>query len=138
MLPTVDGGFDRLQTQMASIIGKIDNLPLDAIGRNMNTTLVEANKALRQVNGQTLPEANRLMQNMQQATRRAQDVLEEDSPLQLGITQSLQEIQRTLRALRSLAEQIDRHPESLLQGRPSDSSSAALNRDPLSREGSSR
>ncbi|WP_039468421.1 intermembrane transport protein PqiB, partial [Pectobacterium brasiliense] len=138
VLPTVDGGFDRLQTQMANIIGKIDNLPLDAIGRNMNTTLVEANKALRQVNGQTLPEANRLMQNMQQATRRAQDVLEEDSPLQLGITQSLQEIQRTLRALRSLAEQIDRHPESLLQGRPSDASSAALNRDPLSREGSSR
>lgn len=138
VLPTVDGGFDRLQTQMASIIGKIDNLPLDAIGRNMNTTLVEANKALRQVNGQTLPEANRLMQNMQQATRRAQDVLEEDSPLQLGITQSLQEIQRTLRALRSLAEQIDRHPESLLQGRPSDSSSAALNHAPLSREGSSR
>ncbi|WP_405082112.1 intermembrane transport protein PqiB [Pectobacterium versatile] len=137
VLPTVDGGFDRLQTQMASIIGKIDNLPLDAIGHNMNTTLVEANKALRQVNGQTLPEANRLMKQMQQATRRAQDVLEEDSPLQLGITQSLQEIQRTLRALRSLAEQIDRHPESLLQGRPNDSSSA-VNRDPLSREGSSR
>lgn len=122
---------------MASIIGKIDNLPLDAIGRNMNTTLVEANKALRQVNGQTLPEANRLMKNMQLATRRAQDVLEDDSPMQLGITQSLQEMQRTLRALRSLAEQIDRHPESLLRGRPADAS-LTVNPDSLSREGSSK
>ncbi|MDY4388074.1 PqiB family protein [Pectobacterium aroidearum] len=137
VLPTVNGGFDRLQAQMASIIGKIGNLPLDAIGRNMNTTLVEANKALRQVNGQTLPEANRLMKNMQLAARRAQDVLEDDSPLQLGITQSLQEMQRTLRALRSLAEQIDRHPESLLRGRPDDAS-PTVNPAPLSREGSSK
>ncbi|AOR65960.1 intermembrane transport protein PqiB [Pectobacterium wasabiae] len=138
VLPTVNGGFDRLQTQMASIIGKIDNLPLDAIGRNMNTTLLEANKALRQVNGQTLPEANRLMKQMQQAARRAQDVLEEDSPLQLGITQSLQEIQRTLRALRSLAEQIDRHPESLLQGRQHDSPPPAFHHDIATQEGSSK
>ncbi|KML66572.1 intermembrane transport protein PqiB [Pectobacterium peruviense] len=138
ILPTVNGGFDRLQTQMASIIGKIDNMPLDAIGRNMNTTLIEANKALRQVNGQTLPEANRLMKHMQQATRRAQDMLEEDSPLQLGITQSLQEIQRTLRALRNLAEQIDRHPESLLQGRSNDPSASTLTHDTAAQKGSSK
>ncbi|WP_113625629.1 PqiB family protein [Pectobacterium peruviense] len=138
ILPTVNGGFDRLQTQMASIIGKIDNMPLDAIGRNMNTTLIEANKALQQVNGQTLPEANRLMKHIQQATRRAQDMLEEDSPLQLGITQSLQEIQRTLRALRNLAEQIDRHPESLLQGRSNDSSASTLTHDTATQKGSSK
>ncbi|ATY90327.1 intermembrane transport protein PqiB [Pectobacterium atrosepticum] len=138
VLPTVNGGFDRLQTQIASIIGKIDNMPLDAIGRNMNTTLIEANKALRQVNGQTLPEASRLMKHMQQATRRVQDVLEEDSPLQLGITQSLQEIQRTLRALRSLAEQIERHPESLLQGRSNAPSPSTFTHDTATPKGASK
>ncbi|KHN54617.1 PqiB family protein [Pectobacterium fontis] len=138
MLPTVNGGFDRLQTQMASIIGKIDNLPLDAIGRNMNTTLLEANKTLRQVNGQTLPEANRLMKDMQLAARRAQDVLEEDSPLQLGITQSLQDMQRTLRALRSLIEQVDRHPESLLHGRSNDPSLSADHTDLATPQGSAK
>lgn len=120
VLPTVNGGFDRLQEQMASIIGKIDKMPLESIGQNLDATLAGLDKTLVQFNGQTLPEANQLIRQMRQTTRSAQDLLAEDSPLSIGFFQTLQEASRTLRALRDLADQLDRHPESLLRGRPED------------------
>ncbi|MEC5343470.1 MlaD family protein [Brenneria populi] len=122
VLPTVSGGFDRLQEQMASIIGKIDKMPLESIGQNLNATLAGLDKTLVQLNGRTLPEANLLIRQMRLTTRSAQDLLAEDSPLSIGFTQTLQEASRTLSALRNLADWLERHPESLLRGRPEDSS----------------
>ncbi|PWC23062.1 mammalian cell entry protein [Brenneria roseae subsp. roseae] len=120
MLPTFNGGFDRLQEQMANIIGKVDRMPLESIAHNLNTTLSGVNKTLNQVNGQTLPEANQLLKQMRLTTLSAQSLLADDSPFLIGVMQSLQEVQRTLRAIRNLTDQLDRRPESLLQGRSDD------------------
>ncbi|HHG8772477.1 TPA: intermembrane transport protein PqiB [Raoultella planticola] len=119
-LPTVKGGLTILQDQLAGIAAKINKMPLDEIGNNMNKTLVELNKTLRMVNNQSLPAANRLMRQTQQTTQDAQNLLAEDSPLMITLLQSLQEATRTLRAVRSLTNQLDRRPESLLQGRAAD------------------
>ncbi|WP_410014030.1 intermembrane transport protein PqiB [Sodalis sp. C49] len=120
VLPTYNGGFNQLQEQVASIVNKIDHMPLESIGYNLNATLDSANQTLRQVNGQTLPDVQRLLRQLQQTAGTAQDLLSEDSPLVITLGQSLQELLRTLRALHSFTDQIDRHPESLLQGRPAD------------------
>jgi paraquat-inducible protein B len=124
-LPGINGGLTILQDQLTDIAKKINKMPLDEIGNNMNTTLVELNKTLRMVNSQTLPAANLQMQQTQQTT---QNLLAEDSPLMINLMQSLQEATRTLRAVRSLTDQLDRHPESVLRGRAAD---AALD-DPRS------
>lgn len=120
MLPTINGGFDRLQEQVASIVSKVDKMPLVSIAQNLNATLAGVDNSLKQVNGQTLPAANQLLRQMSQTAQTAQDLLAEDSPLMLTFSQSLQEALRALRAVRNLADQLDRHPESLLQGRPDD------------------
>lgn len=119
-LPTVNGGLTILQDQLTDIARKINKMPLDQIGNNMNNTLVELNKTLRMVNNQSLPAANRLMQQTQRTTQGVQNLLAEDSPLMINLLQSLQETTRTLRAVRSLTNQLDRHPESILQGRAPD------------------
>lgn len=119
-LPTISGGFDKIQEQMAGIVTKINKMPLESIGNNLNGTLSELSKTLSMVNNQTLPAANRLMKQTQKTTENAQDLLAEDSPLLINFMQTLQEATRTLRAVRSLTDQLDRHPESLLQGRPRD------------------
>ncbi|MEQ4748119.1 intermembrane transport protein PqiB [Enterobacter cloacae] len=119
-LPTVNGGLNILQEQLTGIARKINKMPLESIGNNMNATLGELSKTLHMVNTHTLPVANRLMQQTQQTTQNAQEILAEDSPLMMNLIQSLQEATRTLRAVRSLTDQLDRHPESLLRGRPSD------------------
>ncbi|MBF8462987.1 MCE family protein [Klebsiella michiganensis] len=119
-LPTVNGGLNILQEQLTGIARKINKMPLESIGNNMNATLGELSKTLHMVNTHTLPVANRLMQQTQQTTQNAQEILAEDSPLMMNLIQSLQEATRTLRAVRSLTNQLDRHPESLLRGRLSD------------------
>ncbi|KAA9001347.1 MCE family protein [Affinibrenneria salicis] len=123
LLPTVNGGLDKIQEQLASIVKKIDGMPLASIGNNLDGSLAELNKTLRMVNKQTLPAANRLMAQTQQTTERAQDLLAEDSPLLINLMQTLQEAGRTLRAVRGVTDQLSRHPESLLQGRPADPAS---------------
>ncbi|WP_261166293.1 intermembrane transport protein PqiB [Serratia quinivorans] len=128
ILPTINGGFDRLQEQIASIVSKVDKMPLESIAQNLNATLAGVDKTLKQVNGQTLPAANQLLGQMNQTALTAQDLLAEDSPLLLTFSQSLQEALRAMRAVRNLADQLDRHPESLLQGRSED--------PPLPNEGS--
>ncbi|WP_437888426.1 intermembrane transport protein PqiB [Phytobacter sp. V91] len=122
-LPTMNGGLNILQDQLTGIARKINKMPLEAIGKNMNATLGELNKTLWMLNTQSLPVANRLMQQTQQTTQDAQALLAEDSPLMINLIQSLQEATRTLRAVRSLTTQLDRHPESLLRGRGADSAS---------------
>ena len=119
-LPTINGGLSILQDQLTDITRKINKMPLDEIGSNMNTSLVELTKTLRMVNARTLPAANRLMQQTQQTTQDVQNLLAEDSPLMVILLQSLQEATRTLRTVRSLTNQLDRHPESLIQGRAAD------------------
>lgn len=101
VLPTINGGFDRLQEQIASIVSKVDKMPLASIAQNLNATLAGVDNSLKQVNGQTLPAANQLLRQMSQTAQTAQDLLAEDSPLMLTFSQSLQEALRALRAVRN-------------------------------------
>lgn len=123
-IPTVNGGFDRLQEQVASIVGKIDNMPLEAIGKNLNTTLVDLDQSLKQINSQVLPATAQTLKQAQQTLGAAQGMLASDAPLQQNLGQTLQEIQRAARSLRGLTDLLGRHPEALLRGLPSDPPSA--------------
>ncbi|MCA6998899.1 PqiB family protein [Dickeya solani] len=134
-LPTVSGGLDKLQAQLGSIVAKVNNMPLESIGNNLNNTLVELNKTLRLVNNQTLPTANSLMKQTQLTTENAQELIAEDSPLLIHFTQTLQETSRTLRTLREFTEQLERNPESLLRGRSSDSALDTADGHPASLKG---
>ncbi|UDJ83502.1 PqiB family protein [Kosakonia oryzae] len=119
-IPTVNGGLDEIQQQVASIVGKVDKLPLESLGNNLNATLLELNAALRSVNGQTLPATNRLLAQTTVTTRTIQDLLAGDSPLMINILGALTQASRTLKSLRGLSDQLERNPQSLLIGKPAE------------------
>ncbi len=50
----------------------------------------------------------------------ADRTLAEDSPLQQDLRQTLQELTRTAGSIRVLTDYLERHPESLLRGKPDD------------------
>jgi paraquat-inducible protein B len=125
-VPTIDGTFDRVQEQVASIVGKIDKLPLASIGNNLDATLAGLDNTLKQVNGQVLPETTRTLQQAQKTFGAAQGMLADDAPLQQDLGRTLQEVQRAARSLRTLTELLGRHPQSLLRGIPDDAKPAAL------------
>jgi paraquat-inducible protein B len=119
-IPTVAGSFDKLQEQLAEIVDKIDKIPFDSIGHNLDQTLAGLNATLKQVNGQTLPEFKTTLQGVQKTMGTANDALSGDSPLQQNLGGTLSELQRMARSVRVLTDYLGGHPESLIRGRRPD------------------
>ena len=115
-IPTLNGGFDHLQEQLATIIGKVSKMPIESIGNNLNATLGNLNQTLIQVNGQVLPQATQTLRQLDQTMKGAQALLAADSPL----FNTLAEFQRTLYSLRTLTGLLTRQPQALLTGRQND------------------
>ena len=119
-IPTVAGSFDKLQEQLAEIVDKIDKIPFDSIGKNLDQTLAGLNATLKQVNGQTLPEFRSTLQGVQKTMGSANEALSGDSPLQQNLGATLEQVQRMARSLRVLTDYLSGHPEALLRGRRPD------------------
>ena len=77
---------------------------------------------------QLTPEAQKALAEVQRTLARTQASLEAldrnvsdpDAPLQHSAGEALQELQRAAKSLRLLSDYLQRHPESLLRGRPGD------------------
>lgn len=119
-IPTAPGDFDKIQQQIADIVGKLQKVPFDSIGNNLNDTLAELHKTLQQVNGSVLPEVNTTLKGAQKTLGNANNALSPDSPLQQNLGGTLQEMQRAARSLRVLTDYLGDHPDALLRGRRAD------------------
>ena len=116
VIPTVTGSFDRLQEQMAGIVNKIDKIPFDSIGKNLDTSLAQLSGTLRQLNSGVLPQMTTTLMGVQQLTGSASQTLGADSPVQQNLNQTLEEVQRMARSLRVFGDYLSRHPDSLIRG----------------------
>ncbi len=119
-LPTVPNTLDELQLQVADIAKKLDKIPFDDIGNNLNSALKNANSLFNQLDTQVVPEARDTLTAARKTFGEAQNTLQQDSPLQTDVHQALQELTRTLQSLNALADYLERHPESLVRGKPGD------------------
>ncbi|WP_250476297.1 intermembrane transport protein PqiB [Caballeronia sp. INML1] len=119
-LPTVPNTLDELQLQIADIARKIDKIPFDEIGTNLNGSLKNANALFDRVGKEVLPEMQDTLAQAKKTFGQAQSTLQSDSPLQSDVHQALQELTRTLQSLNSLADYLERHPESLVRGKSGD------------------
>jgi len=125
-VPTVPGSFDKLQEQLAEIVAKIDKVPFDSIGRNLDQTLAALHATLKQVNDKTLPEVSSTLHGVRKTMGTANDALSGDSPLQQNLNGTLQELQRMARSLRVLTDYLGSHPEALIRGRRPDPKSTVV------------
>ncbi|MDR5853608.1 MlaD family protein [Caballeronia sp. LZ062] len=119
-LPTVPNTLDELQLQIADIARKLDKIPFDQIGTNLNGSLKNANTLFDQLNKEVMPEMRDTLTQAKKTFGAAQSTLQQDSPLQSDVHQAMQELTRTLQSLNALADYLERHPESLLRGKPED------------------
>jgi paraquat-inducible protein B len=123
-MPTAPGTLSEIQPQIADIVQKVSKIPFEEIGRDLRSTLSRASTAI----GQLTPEAQKSLAEVQRTLSAAQGSLERldrnvtdpNAPVQRNLEQTMLELQRTSRALRVLSEYLQRHPESLLRGKPAD------------------
>jgi paraquat-inducible protein B len=137
-VPSVAGTLSDIQPQIAQIISRIGKIKFDEIGNSLQKTLDTANNAGSTLQ-QTLASANAAIGTLTPEARKAmagvsatldsvqkslaqidRNVTAEDAPLQRNTTQTLLELQRAAQALRVLTDYLQRHPESLLRGKPAD------------------
>ncbi len=119
-IPTVPGSFDHMQEQVASIVSKIEKMPLDAIGQHLDDSLMDLDKSLKQINGQVLPATTQTLQQADRTFQTVQGAFSDSGPLQQNLQQALLQVQRTAQSVRTLTDMLGRHPEALLKGLSSD------------------
>jgi paraquat-inducible protein B len=131
-LPVMAGGFANIEAKLSSILTKVDNMPLNAIGTevkdalaSLNQTLKDADALVKNVDAKLVPEGTKTLQDMRNAIVSADRVLKntdatlfgKDSPAPQDLRDTLQEVTRAARSVRILVDYLERHPEMLLRGK---------------------
>jgi paraquat-inducible protein B len=116
-LPTVNGSFQELEANIGRLVKKVNDLPLEQIAADLHTDLEDLHETLSELHTRALPNAEDTLSALHRTLASADRTLDVESPLQLGLTETLSETRSTLRAVRELADYLDRHPEALLRGR---------------------
>jgi paraquat-inducible protein B len=101
-LPTTPGTFEAIEASLVRIIKKIDQIPFEGIGDELRNAIVEFDRTLVSAQG-TLDSANTM--------------IEPSSDLGERLDETLQEVSGAARALRLLADYLERHPEALIRGK---------------------
>jgi paraquat-inducible protein B len=121
-IPTAPGSLEEIQQQVADILAKLDKVPFDEIGTNLRDTLHNTNALVHRLDTELTPQAKQMLEAAQHALESANRSLSADSPLQHGMTGTLEELRRAAQSLRGLADYLQRHPEALLRGKSADPS----------------
>jgi len=107
ILPTAPETISGLFDQVNKVMSKISAMPLDEIGNNLN----DATK-----------NTNNLIKSLDTATRNINNLIKSLDAAQGGMTgvragEMMDELTRAARSIRSMADYLERHPESLLKGK---------------------
>jgi paraquat-inducible protein B len=108
-LPTIPGQLQVMETKVTDIINKLDKLPLQQIGDQLTKTIADLDQTLVAARG-TLASARGTLNNTATLTEPNSAQLEQ-------LSSTLQEVSRAARALRVLADYLERHPEALVRGK---------------------
>nr|WP_315248423.1 MlaD family protein [uncultured Duganella sp.] len=117
-LPTVPNSLDELQTQLSSIARKLDKVPFEEIGKNLRDTLKSAEVLMKRLDAQVVPELKDTLAAARKTFSEADQLLQKDSPVQSDLREALRQVTETMESLNALADYLERHPESLIRGKP--------------------
>ncbi|GAC1666063.1 MAG: MlaD family protein [Steroidobacteraceae bacterium] len=128
VFPTVSNGLDEIQDSVAGIARRLNKVPFDQISyrllstmSSLEQTLKSTDHLMRHVDGSLAPQIEATLAEAQAALRNAKDVLAKDAPLQSDLGATLLQLSRAAKSVTELVDYLERHPESLLRGKPGDS-----------------
>jgi paraquat-inducible protein B len=133
-LPVMKSSVVEIEDKLTSVLAKIDKLPIEDLGRSLNLDLKEFHKVLvgtgkiiGRVDEELLPALNANLDAMQRALVSIErgmnhadaNVLSPDAPAQQELRDALSEFTRASTSMRILFDYLERHPESVIRGKPS-------------------
>jgi paraquat-inducible protein B len=125
VFPTTTGALDDIQDSVGSIAKKLDKLPFDQMTARLMTTMATlddtlktADRLVRHIDATIAPQISATLTEAQAAMKGAKEVLGQDAPLQTDLSATLLELSRAAKSVSALVDYLERHPESLLRGKP--------------------
>jgi len=119
-IPTITNNLDQLQQQLTHIIDKVDKIPFDQIGAELKALLRGSTQLIGRLDKEVAPEMRATLRQARQSLAVVDDLLGRDSQLPQNTERTLQELARAARSLRTLADYLQAHPQSLIRGRAPD------------------
>jgi len=127
-MPTAPGGLDSLQDSLASLAKKLDAIPYDQLAGDLHrdlaqldVTLKHADDMIQHLDTGVVPEAKNTLADARKAVEDLRKTLGTvDQTVGPQATNALGEVAKAAQSLKALADYLERHPESLLKGKPED------------------
>ena len=127
-MPTVAGSLESLQDSLSDLAQKLDKIPYDQLAQDLHKSLSDIDKTLnhadelvQHLDASVAPEAKNTLVEARKALLDLRKTLGTvDQAMGPQATQTLNEVSRAAQSMRALADYLERHPESLLKGKPED------------------
>ena len=127
-MPTAPGGLDDLQATLASIAKKLDAIPYDQLATDLHKDMTDLDTSLKHVDALVqhidtgvVPEAQKTLGDARKAVDDLRKTLGTvDQTVGPQATNTLTELSKAAASIKNLSDYLERHPESLLKGKPED------------------
>ncbi len=140
-LPTTPSTLEDLHATLVSLANKLERVPLEAMATDLSQTLQTVNTLVKRLDSEiapearaalvegrqalvemrkTLAEATKTMSDASRTFANAEKSLAPDSALFGELQDAAREFARTAQSLRTLADYLERNPQSLLRGKNAD------------------
>lgn len=117
-IPTVTADdLGKIQEQVSSIVAKIDKMPIEEIGKELNAALRQLTQFTAELDKSVVPELNATMKQLRKSLQDFDTLIEPGSPMTNQFDALVQELTRTSRSLRLLTDSIQSQPDSVIMGR---------------------
>jgi paraquat-inducible protein B len=125
IFPTISSGLDDIQDSVGVIAKKLSKVPFDQLSarligamNSLDQTLKSADQLLHNVDSNLAPQVQATLREAQAALKNARELLGQDAPLENDLGSTLLQVSRAAKSISALVDYLERHPESLLRGKP--------------------
>jgi paraquat-inducible protein B len=116
-LPTIASPIEALKAGLTQFVNRLSSMPLEQIGANLNQTLKELSILSASLNDEMVPSLIATLGEAERTLASADALIAPDSDASVELKRLLFELADAAKAIRRLAEQLEQHPESLIQGK---------------------
>ena len=127
VFPTVPAPLEQIVHRVDNILKKVEQIPFDKIGQELQGALAELTATLEEVKGisgkvneETIPRVNTSLDQLQETLQGIESTLGPDSALNYNTRQVTSELALAIRSIRSLLEYLERDPQALILGKEGD------------------
>ena len=115
--PTIPSPIEEIKAGLMQFVNRLSSMPLEQIGANLNQTLKELSVLGESLNEEMMPSLVATLTEAERTLASADSLIAPDSDASVELKRLLFELADAAQAIRRLAEQLEEHPESLIQGK---------------------